>query len=124
MGKLSKEEKKIKETEFADKNFDEISELLILRDNAKKAELEYKKARESLLKKMEYENLQLVHVPKLKIRIQMCGGKFTVRLDIKKLKKKYPHIYEEFKSFNMSDSYLVIFNEKKSKRRRRRNNAK
>lgn len=122
MSKLSKEElKKIKETEFAEENLTEISKLLILKDNAKKAELEYKKARNSLLKKMESKGLSLVHIPKLKIRIQICGGKCTARLNTKKLKKKYPDIYEEFKSFNMSESYIMIYNEKK---RRKRNNVK
>lgn len=122
VSKLSKEElKKIKEIEFVEENLTEISELLILKDNVKKAELEYKKARKSLLKKMESKGLSLVHVPKLRIRLQICGGRFTAKLDTKKLKNKYPAIYEEFKSFNMSDSYIMIFSEKK---RRKRNNVK
>lgn len=112
MSKLSKELIR-KETEFVDKNLSEISKLLILKDNAKKAELEYKRARKSLLKKMESKGLSLVHVPKLGIRIQMCGGKFTTKLNTKKLKKKYPAIYEEFKYFNMSDPYIMIYDEKK-----------
>ena len=98
-----------KEDKFIEENKDKL--LQILEMNKKISEIKYEcdKLRKSIYKDMVKLDINNLKIPTMNIRIQICGGKGSTKIDRRKLEKEYPEAFRACVEHDCSDPYISLY---------------
>lgn len=97
------------EEKFAHDHMIIIDSLLSIQDQINDLKEKQKYLKDQLVKDMINKDMRIVRIPEKHIRLQISGGKYTVRFDRKYFEKQNGPIDRKFFTSSQSDPYLVIY---------------
>lgn len=97
------------EEKFANDHAIVIDSILSIQNQINDLKEKQQKLRDQLVKDMISKDMRIVRIPEKHIRLQISGGKYTVRFDRKYFEKQNGPIDNKFFTTSCSDPYLMIY---------------